>query len=149
MAKKEAIAATVTGNDEKVGFRALVMKQAIEYNLAGIARNEPNAVVKFTLQGNKHRIASALDVIQKGTARSSDLKIATAPIAIDDNLKTFTIVDWTSSSRGITNAYTLVFELRADDDDSEISETDTKSVWHGILAKTLDAADLQKLHPDD
>lgn len=149
MAKTEAIEATVTGNDQQVGFRALVMKQAIEYNLAGVAENEPNGVVKFTLQGDKHRIASALDVIQKGTARSSALKIATTSIAIDDKLKTFTIVDWTSSSRDITDAYTLVFELRAGDKDTEISETDTKSVWHGILAKTLDPADLQKLHPDD
>jgi hypothetical protein len=37
MAKKEAVEATVSGNDQQVGFRALVMKQAIEYNLAGSA----------------------------------------------------------------------------------------------------------------
>jgi hypothetical protein len=33
--KKEAISGTVTGNDQHVGFRAMIMKQAIEYNLAG------------------------------------------------------------------------------------------------------------------
>ena len=32
--KKEAISGTVTGNDQHVGFRAMIMKQAIEYNLA-------------------------------------------------------------------------------------------------------------------
>jgi acylphosphatase len=67
MAKKEAIEATVTGQDQQVGFRALVMKQAIAYNLAGAARNEPNAIVQFTLQGDKHRIDSALATIQEGT----------------------------------------------------------------------------------
>jgi hypothetical protein len=30
--KKEAISGTVTGNDQHVGFRAMIMKQAIEYN---------------------------------------------------------------------------------------------------------------------
>ena len=52
MPQKQAISATVTGNDEKVGFRAMIMKQAIEYNLAGEANNLPNDIVKFTLQGD-------------------------------------------------------------------------------------------------
>jgi acylphosphatase len=66
MAKKEAIEAIVSGNDQQVGFRALVMKQAIEYNLAGLARNDANQVVHFTLQGDKKRIHSALATIKKG-----------------------------------------------------------------------------------
>jgi acylphosphatase len=56
----EAVEATVTGVDQKVGFRALVMKQAIEYNLAGLARNDANEVVHFTLQGDEQRIGLAL-----------------------------------------------------------------------------------------
>ena len=52
MSEQKAISATVTGEDQKVGFRAMVMKQAIEYNLAGVAQNEPNMVVRFTLQGD-------------------------------------------------------------------------------------------------
>jgi acylphosphatase len=86
MAKKEAIEATVSGNDQQVGFRALVMKQAIEYNLAGFARNDANQVVHFTLQGDKKRIHSALATIKKGTPRSSDIKIATTPAVIDHGL---------------------------------------------------------------
>ena len=31
---KKAILATVTGDDQHVGFRAMIMKQAIKYNLA-------------------------------------------------------------------------------------------------------------------
>jgi acylphosphatase len=147
MAKKEAVLATVSGNDQQVGFRALVMKQAIQYNLAGSARNDANQVVHFTLQGDKKRIDSALDTIQKGTKRSSDIKITTTPAAIDAALSAFTIVDWTSSSRNITNKYDLVFALRTDD--REISPSQTKAAWHQILENTLDPEDLKKLHPDD
>jgi acylphosphatase len=51
------------------------MKQAIQYNLAGSARNEANQVVHFTLQGDRKRIDAALDTIQRGTKRSSDKKL--------------------------------------------------------------------------
>jgi acylphosphatase len=146
MAEKEAIQATVTGNDEQVGFRALVMKQAIEYNLAGSATNDANEIVHFTLQGDKHRIDSALATIQDGTKRSSDLKITTTPAEIDPTLNVFTIVDWTSSSRNITNKYNLVFHLRADD--TPISLADAKAAWHQILEKTLNTDDLKKLQRD-
>ena len=47
MSQQKAISVTVTGDDQKVGFRAMVMKQAIEYNLAGVAKNEPNVIVRF------------------------------------------------------------------------------------------------------
>jgi acylphosphatase len=50
MSQQKAISATVTGDDQEVGFRAMVMKQAIEYNLAGAAKNEPNMIVRFTLR---------------------------------------------------------------------------------------------------
>ena len=142
-----AIAATVSGNDQRVGFRALVMKQAIEYNLAGSAINDANEIVHFTLQGDKHRISSALTTIQEGTKRSSDIKITTTSVALDHTLDSFTIVDWTSSSRDITNKYNLVFELRADD--SAISPKDAQAVWRQILEKTLNADDRKKLRPND
>jgi Acylphosphatases len=143
MANKEAIEATVTGNDQQVGFRAAVMKQAIEYNLAGWARNDSNEVVHFTLQGDKKRIDSALGTIREGTKRSSDINITTTSATIDSALNAFTIVDWTSSSRNITNKYNLVFELRADD--TSISPKDAKAEWHRILEKTLNADDRKKL----
>ena len=147
MAKKEAVEATVTGNDQQVGFRAAVMKQAIEYNLAGLARNDANEIVHFTLQGDKQRIDAALATIQGGTKRSSDIKIATTSKVFDPALDAFTIVDWTSSSRNITNKYDLVFELRADD--TAISPKDAKAAWHQILENTLNADDLKKLQPND
>jgi len=147
MSKREAVAAIVTGYDEQVGFRALVMKQAIQYNLAGLASNAPNDIVLFILQGKKKRIDAAIETIQKGTERSSDIKIKTVSATFDPGLNDFTIPDWTSSSRKITTKYALVFKLRESDD--AISPEEAKAAWHKILEHTLDSADRKKLKPDD
>ena len=144
---QQAVSATVTGNDQEVGFRALVMKQAIEYNLAGSAKNDNNEIVRFTLQGDPPRIDAAVATIRKGTPKSSDIKVSTAPTTVDPALNTFTVDDWTSTSRNITNPYTLVFELRADDE--VISKSEAHDVWHGILTSTLKGKDLKKLGDDD
>ncbi len=145
--QKLAISATVTGNDERVGFRAMVMKQAIENNLAGSAKNDTNDVVRFTLQGDADRIDEAVATIREGTKKSSNIKFSTAPAAVDPGLSTFTIIDWTSTSRNITTPYTLVFKLRGDD--KVISTLDAKAVWHGILKSTLNREDLKKLDSND
>jgi acylphosphatase len=74
MSQQKAISATVTGDDQEVGFRAKVMKQAIEYNLAGVAKNEPNMIVRFTLQGDGKRVDKAIAAIKEGTKRSTGVK---------------------------------------------------------------------------
>ena len=144
---QQAVSATVTGNDQEVGFRALVMKQAIEYNLAGSAKNDNNEIVRFTLQGDPARIDAAVATIRKGTKKSSDIKVSTAPTTVDSALKTFTVDDWTSTSRNITNPYNLVFKLRADD--KVISKSEAHDAWHGVLTSTLKGEDLKKLGADD
>jgi acylphosphatase len=75
--EKEAISGTVTGNDQHVGFCAMIMKQAIEYNLAGFTKNLPNDVVNFTLQGDAKRLTDALSAVQEGTKKSSDIEVNT------------------------------------------------------------------------
>ena len=145
--QKQAVSATVTGNDQRVGFRAMIMKQAIEYNLAGSAKNDNDQIVHFTLQGDPNRIDAALAVIREGTKKSSNIKVDTAAAAVDPALTTFTVVDWTSTSRGITAPYTLVFDLRSDD--GVISKSEAKDVWHTILKTTLKGEDLMKLGDDD
>jgi acylphosphatase len=144
---KQAISAIVTGDDQGVGFRAMIMKQAIEYNLAGSAENEPNAIVNFTLQGDEDRLNEALEVIREGTAKSANIQITTAKAQFNPNIKTFTVVDWTSLSREITNKYTLVFELRPSD--NKISKSEAKNTWRQILETTLKGDDLKKLDRDD
>jgi acylphosphatase len=147
MQQKQAISATVTGNDQRVGFRAMVMKQAIEHNLAGIAKNDANEIVRFTLQGDADRIGAAVAAVREGTKKSSNITVSTAPAAVDVGLSAFTIIDWTSTTRDITTPYTLVFKLR--DDDRVISTAEAKAVWRGILRSTLTGEDLKKLGPDD
>jgi acylphosphatase len=142
-----AVSGIVTGNDQHVGFRAMVMKQAIQYNLAGATKNDPNDIVEFTLQGDPNRINSALRGIAKGTKKSSDIAVKTSQATVDPNLDTFTIVDWTSTSRNITTPYTLVFHLRSKD--KVISETDAKDGWREILKTTLKGDDLKNLRRDD
>jgi acylphosphatase len=137
----------VIGNDQHVGFRAMVMKQAIAYNLAGVARNDANDIVRFTLQGDADRIGDAVAAVREGTKKSSNIKVSTAPAAVDPTLSTFTVIDWTSTARNITTPYTLVFKLRGDD--KLISTSEAKDVWHGILKSTLKGEDLRKLGPDD
>ena len=56
-AQQHAITATVTGAKiQKVGFRAMIQREAIMYNLAGSARNNPDGSVEVRLQGDKDRI---------------------------------------------------------------------------------------------
>jgi acylphosphatase len=143
--KKEAISGTVTGNDQHVGFRAMIMKQAIEYNLAGFTKNLPNDVVSFVLQGDGKRLNDAVSAIQEGTKKSSDIKVSTAKDKVDPSLNAFTIFAWTSTTRNITNPYTLVFLP----DDGKVAPENVKTVWHGILQSTLKGDDLKKLGPDD
>ena len=73
---KKAILATVTGDDQHVGFRAMIMKQAIKYNLAGSAENEANEIVHFTLQGDSDWLDSALLTIRAGTKKSSNIEVS-------------------------------------------------------------------------
>jgi acylphosphatase len=145
--QKQAVSATVTGNDQHVGFRAMVMKQAIKYNLAGSAKNDGDNVVQFTLQGDANRIDAAIATVREGTKKSSDIKVSTTEVVVDPSLSTFTVIDWTSTSRNITTPYTLVFKLRVDD--TVVSKTEAKKAWHDILETTLKGDDLKKLGDDD
>ena len=110
-AQEEAITATVTGEAiQKVGFRAMIQKEAIMLNLAGSARNNPDGTMKVSLQGDKGRIDQVLAAIRTGSKKSSkDNTIAQVPAAVDPNLKSFTVFAWTSTTRNITNPYDLVF----------------------------------------
>jgi acylphosphatase len=144
---QNAISATVTGNDQRVGLRAAIMKQAIEFNLAGFAQNEANDIVRFTLQGDSERLEFAVAAIREGTKKSRDIEVITTKASIDPALTAFRVVDWTSTSRNITTPYTLVFALRADN--KVISKSEAKDVWHEILRTTLKGDDLQKLSDED
>ena len=82
--------------------------------------------MSISLQGDKNRIDKVLDAIRAGTKKSStDNKISVTDDALVPSLKTFTVVQWTSTTRNITNPYDLVFQLRPADD--EISKKEAGS----------------------
>jgi acylphosphatase len=143
-ANQEAVSGTVSGEKiQKVGFRAMIQKQAIMDNLAGYARNNPDGTVSLSLQGDKKRIDKVLDVIRAGNKKSSTGNTANLTDApLDPDLKTFTVFQWTSTTRNITNPYDLVFQLRPADD--EISSKQAKAVWNTIAEGTLKGDDLTK-----
>jgi acylphosphatase len=122
----KAVSGTATGHVQKVGFRAMIQKQAIKYNLAGHAENV-GETVEFVLQGDEDRINEALDAIENGTKKSGSVIVNHFPVPIEPELKSFTIIGWTSVSRGIFNPYDLVFDLRPDD--SIITKHEAKEVW--------------------
>jgi acylphosphatase len=124
-----AVSGTATGHVQEVGFRAMIQKQAIKYNLAGHAENVKEAV-EFVLQGDEDRINEALDAIENGTKKSGPVIVNHFSIPIKPELKSFTIIRWTSISRGISNPYNLVFHLRPDD--SMITKHEAKEVWLAI-----------------
>jgi acylphosphatase len=150
-AQEEAFAAKITGAKiQKVGFRAMIQKEAIKLNLAGAARNNPDGTVKVSLQGDTGRIDQVLAAIRAGSKKSSkDNTIAQVPAAVDPNLKSFTVFGGTSTTRNITNPYDLVFPLRSAND--QISRHDAKAVWNKIAESTLKGDDLAKFmkHLDD
>jgi acylphosphatase len=143
-AEQQVIKGIVSGAMiQKVGFRAMIQKQAIMYNLAGYARNIPDGTVSISLQGDKHRVEKVLDAIRAGTKKSSqDNTIKVTDDALDANLQTFTVFAWTSTTRNITNPYDLVFPLRPAGD--EISKKEASAVWNTIAESTLKGDDLAK-----
>ena len=143
-ADQTAITGTVSGGMiQKVGFRAMIQKQAIMYNLAGYARNNADGTVALSLQGDKKRIDKVLEAIREGTKRSSrDNKVNAANAPLDPNLNTFTVFGWTSTSRAITNPYDLVFHLRPTDE--PISKKEAEAAWNAIAESTLKGDDLTK-----
>lgn len=143
-AHEDAITGVVSGRQiQKVGFRAMIQKHAIMYNLAGSARNNPNGTVSISLQGDKDRIDQALEAIRAGSKRSShDNKVTVTSSPPDPTLKMFTVFGWTSTSRNITNPYDLIFHLRPTD--GELSKKQAEAAWNAIAESTLKGDDLKK-----
>ncbi len=144
-AQFSAVAGTVSGKVQQVGFRAMILRQAITFNLAGKAFNnaDPGHTVSFVLQGDSARIHEAVAMIKKGTKTSEDVKVVTIPGDVDPGLKTFTVIDWTSKRANITTPYQLKFTVRTDG--SIVSKKEADDEYHAILERTLSTADWKKV----
>jgi len=141
-----AVSGIVTGNVQEVGFRAMIRRRAIQYNLAGSVENKNAKSVQFFLQGDEDRIDKASMAMRKGTKKSSDVNVTLSPASVHPSLQTFTVVGWTSVSRHITHPYDLVFNLRPDN--TTINKHETKNVWVDICEKAVKGADSRKCSKD-
>jgi acylphosphatase len=144
-----AVSGIVTGKVQEVGFRAFIQKRAIEYNLAGsVENNKEDKSVRFNLQGDKDRIDQALEGIRKGPKKSSSVNVSVSPVPAKGGLNTFTVVGWTSKSRGIQNPYNLIFNLRRDN--TTIKKREAKKVWLDVCTVALKGSvDSGKCNKDD
>jgi acylphosphatase len=150
-ARQKALTVIVSGTHlQQVGFRAMIQKAAIVFNLAGTARNNLDGTVEVTLQGEEDRVDQTLAAICAGSKKSSrGNTLVEVPVEWDPELNTFTVFGWTSTSRNIANPYDLVFSLRAGAE--QITHHEAKVVWNGIVESTLKGDDLAKFmkHLDD
>jgi acylphosphatase len=141
-----AVSGVVTGNVQEVGFRAMIQRRAIQYNLAGSVENKSDKSVQFFLQGDDDRIDKALSDIRDGTKKSSDVNVSVSPTSIRPDLRTFTVVGWTSVTRNISRPYDLIFNLRPDD--TTISKQEAKEVWLAVCEKAVKGPDSGKCNKD-
>jgi acylphosphatase len=141
-----AVSAIVTGNVQEVGFRAMIQRRAIQYNIAGSVENKNDKSVQVFLQGDEDRIDKALNAIRKGTKKSSDVNVSVSRASISPDLQTFTVVGWTSVTRNITHPYDLVFNLRPDN--TTIGKDEAKRVWLAVCEKAVKGADSGKCNKD-
>ena len=130
----------------------MIQKDAIQYNLAVSAENnKEDKSVRFILQGDKDRIDLALKAIRKGTKKSSNVNVSVSPAPVKPDLNTFTVVDWTSKSRGIQNPHNLVFNLRPDN--TTTKKRKAKKIWLAVCVKalsgTVDAGKCEKDNDDN
>jgi len=95
------------------------------------------------LQGDKNGIDQVVAAMQAGSKKSSkDNTVVVVPAQPDPNLKTFTVFNWTSTTRNIMTPITS-FSLRPDD--NQISPNEAKAVWNNIAENTLKGDDLTKV----
>jgi hypothetical protein len=75
------------------------------------------------------------------------VNVSTSSAAVSQNLKTFTVVGWTSVSRGITHPYDLVFPLR--NPDTVIKKGKVKAIWLKICEGAVKGEDTGKCDKDN
>lgn len=129
-----AVQGLVSGQVQKVGFRAFILRQAVAGNLSGWTVNLSDGRVSFCLAGPAPRIQSALEEIARGPDRSKVAGVQTWPVPYPPGPQTFTVCAWTSESRKITTPYNLVFSLRSPD--SVLSKKKADKFYHRLLEES-------------
>lgn len=147
---KGTVSAAPGGKVTGVGFRAMVLKNAIRWNLAGSAQNQTTnpPTVNIVLQGDPAAIAAAQQEILKGTSKAPEktFTIDWTDGTVDTSLTTFTVVQWNSVDRQINNHYDLVYFVNPDPKTHVIDSHGAATCYRQILFYCVtDPADRKKI----
>lgn len=71
----------IEGRVQGVGFRAFTQKTALQYQLSGWVKNEPDGSVAFEAQGQQENIEAFMELLKKGPVFS---KVADVQINSED-----------------------------------------------------------------
>lgn len=132
---ERAVEGVISGDVQKVGFRAFIFRQAIQYNLGGVIENLPNGTVHFMLQGESPLLEKALVVIRQGPAKSSVKGIEVKNVAVQKNLPSVTVKGWTSVTRDFHQPVDLIYVLRKNR--QPITEAEMRRIYQGIIRKAM------------
>jgi len=91
MADQQAIAATVTGRVQGVGYRYSVLNVAKELGLAGWVRNAPDGSVETLAQGNERVLDRFVVFLRQGPWAARVDAVDVRSVEIDAALSGFTV----------------------------------------------------------
>lgn len=123
----------------QVGFRAMVLKNAIRWNLAGSAVNNSCTTspptVSLVLQGYPDAIQAAKQQIMQGTklCPTGNFAIQWTDPVDGGNLTVFKVQGWTSSTRHINTPYNLLYFVNPDPQTSVLDAAGASACYRQIL----------------
>jgi acylphosphatase len=133
-----AIEGWVSGDVQKVGFRAFIFNQAIRYNLGGMIENQEDGKVHFILQGSSGRLSKALTNIRRGPGKANITDIQLLPTSFQEGFKSVTVKGWTSESRDFHRPVDLEYPLRSRN--GVLSENESRRIFKEIVDQAMNPA---------
>ena len=130
-----AVEGVIRGRVQKVGFRALIFRQAIRYNLGGMIENFPDGSVHFALQGSPELLKEALTMIRKGTAKAQVNDVEIKPAPVQNGVVSAVVKGWTSSTRDFQHPVDLVYPLRVEN--QPVSEEEAHRIYKQIIRSAM------------
>ena len=133
-----AVEGIVRGKVQKVGFRAFIFRQAIQYNLGGTIENLPDGSVHFALQGFPASLEKAVAVIRQGPAKADINEVEIKPAPVQNGISSVTVKGWTSTARNFQHPVDLVYPLRLKD--QPITENEAHRIYKKIIRSAMASA---------
>ncbi len=91
MADEKAIAATITGRVQGVGYRYSVLRVAHELGLVGWVRNAVDGSVEARAQGDADVLERFVTFLEQGPRAARVERVDVRPVAADPAVRGFTV----------------------------------------------------------